>query len=187
MYLNHFTTEDELDTVLRDGIPMSDRSTGAARKPNVTWLTENSIPSVPSIGDRKFIADLQPYLTRWPPNYAASGPDANFEGVIRVRVRIRWKQATWWLPGAVADFDTKRSNDFAIYNFDDGWRVLRQAITPNQITRVDEWSVDDNEWRKLRLVRRLVRPAVIRLKSLLKSRIASRFASRFRGDHHPVA
>jgi len=152
MYIYYFTTLDELDTVLRDGIMMSDKSTGVARKPNPIWLTVHTNPSTPTLTDREFIASLQSHLNRCPPIYAVSETNANFEGALRVRVRIRWKQATWWLPGAVADFDTKRSNDFAIYNFDDGWRVLRQAITPNQITRVDEWSVDDNEWRKLRLV-----------------------------------
>ena len=39
MYIYYFTTLDELDTVLRDGIMMSDKSTGVARKPNPIWLT----------------------------------------------------------------------------------------------------------------------------------------------------
>ncbi len=182
MFANFFTTLDELDAVLSDGIPMSDKSTGVARKPNPTWLTKHSNPSAPTLTDREFIADLQPYLTRWPPNYAASEPDTNFEGAIRVRVRIRLEQATWWLAGAIDDFETKRSNDFAIYNFDDGWRVMEQAITPNQIICVDRWSARTDEWEKMELGRRLVLPAAVRRPPLLRKSYAW-----LRGDHHPVA
>ena len=183
MFANFFTTLDELDAVLSDGIPMSDKSTGVARKPNPTWLTKHSNLSAPSSEDQEFIASLQSHLNRCPPIYAVSETDANFEGAIRARVRIRLEQATWWLAGAIDDFETKRSNDFAIYNFDDGWRVLRQAITPNQIISVCRWAAPTGDWVKLELTRRLVRPASVRPVSRLKSRIAPRF----RGDHHPVA
>jgi len=178
MYTYYFTTVDELDAVLSDGIPMSDGSTGVARKPNVTWLTENSIPSVPPITDRDLIAKLQPDSTRLPPSYAASEPGINLEWAVRVKVRIRSKQATPWLWTAIDSYETAYENRVAIREIDDGWFVMEHAITPNQITRVDEWSVDDNEWRKLRLVRRLVRPAVVRRPPLLRKSFAW-----LRGEH----
>ena len=166
MYTYYFTTVDELDAVLSDGIPMSDGSTGVARKPNVTWLTENSIPSAPPITDRDLIAKLQPDSTRWPPNYSVSEQETNLERAFRVRVRIRSVQATPWLWRVIDSYETAYKNRVAIREFDDGWFVMRQPITPNQITRVDEWSADENEWRKLRLVRRLERPAAGQFASL---------------------
>ena len=160
MYLNYFATLDDLDTVLSDGIQMSDKSTDGTRKPNPTWLTKHSNPSAPTLTDREFIADLQPYLTRWPPNYAVSEPDTNLEGAIRVRVRIRSEQATPWLWTAIDSFKIAYNNRVAIREIDDGWFVLEQPITPNQIIKVDRWSMHSDEWVRVELSRRLVLPPV---------------------------
>jgi len=165
MYLSYFTTQDELDFVLRHGIPMSDRPTGTARKPDVAWLTENPIPSVPSIRDRKFIANLLSDRGRWPPNYAVLEPGTNLEGARRVRVRIRSEQATPWLWAAIDSYETAYDNRFAIREFDDGWHAMRQAITPNQVVRVDRWSMHSADWIRVELSRRLVLPAVAQLVS----------------------
>ncbi len=179
MYLNYFTTQDKLDTVLRDGLPFRGKWTGGIRKPNSIWLTKHANLSVPSSEDLKFIANLQPDPGRWPPNYAVSEPDIDFDRGVRVRVRVRSEQMTPWLWWAVNSYETAYNNRVAIREFDDCWFVMRQPITPNQITRVDEWSADENEWRKLRLVRRLERPAVIRPVSLPASRLS--------GDNHQAA
>jgi len=166
MYLNYFTTQDKLDTVLRDGLPFRGKWTGGIRKPNSIWLTKHANLSVPSSEDLKFIANLQPDPGRWPPNYAVSEPDIDFDRGVRVRVRVRSEQMTPWLWWAVNSYETSYANRVAIREFEDGWLMMRQPITPNQITRVDEWSADENEWRKLRLVRRLERPAAGQFASL---------------------
>ncbi len=160
MYLNYFTTQDKLDTVLRDGITMSDKSTGVARKPNPIWLTEHTNPSTPTLTDREFIAKLQPDSTRWPPNYSVSEPDTNFEGAVRVKVRVRSEQMKPWLWWAIDSYETAYINRFAIREFVDGWFVMEQTITPNQIIRVDRWSMHSDEWIRVELSRRLVLPAV---------------------------
>ncbi len=182
MFVNFFTTQDKLDTLLSDGIPMSDKSTNGTRKPLPIWLTKHPTLSPPSSEDLKFIVNLQPDPGRWPPGHNTPTSKFAFDGVVRVMVRIRFEQARGWLWRAIDDFDTMRSNAAAIYEFDDGWFVMEQAITPNQITRVDQWSDVSGEWGKIKLNRRLVLPAAVRRPPLLRKSYAW-----LRGDHHPVA
>ncbi len=171
MFLHYFTIQDKLDTLLRDGLPINRKSPQSNRTPECISLTAQPEPIFSSSKDITLVTNFDRVQGGLVRNHTWSMPESfPFEGAVRVHVRIRREQVKrchfWFIENLSPAQKIEVSKTAGGLGAVDDWFVVKERITPNQITRADEWSAFSGKWVRIKLNRRLQRPAAGQLASL---------------------